>query len=219
MNNVFKRTKAESPGKIISSNLYNLIIGVVLVWGFFINWVMIKNIPVEAIAKINSWIFILGYFCSCFFGIFLFTKSENPVVSFIGYNFVVVPFGLIINLVVAVYDPNLVIEAMRVTGMVTILMMILGSIFPVFFQKIAGALTVALFVVIIVELFEVFFLKTHHGIIDWIVVFIFCGYIGYDWGRANRIPKTVDNAVDSAASLYMDIINLFLRILRIMGRK
>ncbi len=47
----------------------------------------------------------------------------------------------------------------------------------------------------------------------------FCGYIGYDWGRANQIPKTMDNAVDSAAALYMDIINLFLRILRIMGRK
>jgi len=29
----------------------------------------------------------------------------------------------------------------------------------------------------------------------------------------NKIPRTLDNAVDSAASLYMDIINLFLRIL------
>ena len=48
---------------------------------------------------------------------------------------------------------------------------------------------------------------------------IFCGYIGVDWGRANRIPKTVDNAVDSAAALYMDIINLFLRLLRLTGRR
>ena len=59
----------------------------------------------------------------------------------------------------------------------------------------------------------------HREWIDWAVVFIFCGYIGYDWGRANRIPKTVDNAIDSAAALYMDIINLFLRILRILGRR
>jgi len=73
--------------------------------------------------------------------------------------------------------------------------------------------------VIVVELMETFFLHIHHGIIDWIVVLIFCGYIGYDWGRANNIPRTVDNAVDSAAELYMDIINLFLRILRILGRR
>jgi FtsH-binding integral membrane protein len=59
----------------------------------------------------------------------------------------------------------------------------------------------------------------HHSIIDWIVVIIFCGYIGYDWARANNIPKTFDNAVDSAAALYIDMINLFVRILRILGRR
>lgn len=53
---------------------------------------------------------------------------------------------------------------------------------------------------------------------DWIVAVIFCGYIGYDWEKANRMPKPVDNAVDGAAAIYMDIINLFMRILRIFGR-
>jgi FtsH-binding integral membrane protein len=72
--------------------------------------------------------------------------------------------------------------------------------------------------VIIIELIAIFFFGGSPAIIDWIVVLIFCGYIGYDWGRANQIPKTYDNAVDSAAALYMDIINLFLRILRILGR-
>ena len=58
-----------------------------------------------------------------------------------------------------------------------------------------------------------------HGATDWVVAAIFCGYIGYDWGRANAIPKTLDNAIDSAASLYIDIIILFMRILRIMARR
>jgi FtsH-binding integral membrane protein len=218
-NKVFSRNDAGSPGKRISTNLYNFLIGLVLCWGFLVNWIMVKTIPYESIASLNPWLLIIGYFVACFFGISLFTKSENPWVSFLGYNFVVVPFGLIINLVVAQYDPALVMEAIRVTGLVTFVMMILGSLFPAFFQKIAGALTIALLVVILVEAVEVIFFKIHHGIIDWVVVAIFCGYVGYDWGRANRIPKTVDNAIDSAASLYMDIINLFLRILRILGRQ
>ncbi|MCK5706539.1 MAG: US12 family protein [Candidatus Aureabacteria bacterium] len=218
-NTVFERSEHESHGRRISSNVYNLVIGLVLCWGFLVNWYMVKTIPYESVASINPWVFFIGYFASCFFGIYLFTKSEVPLVSFIGYNFVVVPFGLIINLVVHQYDPSLVLDAIRVTGLVTFVMMILGSLFPMFFKKISGALTIALMVVIIVELIEVFILKIHHGIIDWIVVLIFCGYVGYDWGRANRIPKTIDNAIDSAASLYMDIINLFLRILRIMGRR
>ena len=216
-NSVFDRMTTDDP--IVGAGIYNLVIGLTLIWGFAVNYWMVTNIDPEAIASINPWIFFIGYFASCFFGIYLFQKSTNPVVSFIGYNFVVVPFGLIINMVVSQYDPELVTEAIRITGLVTIAMMCLGTLFPAFFQKISGALTIALLLVIVVELIEVFIFNTHHGILDWIVVLIFCGYIGYDWGRANQIPKTIDNAIDSAAALYMDIINLFLRILRILGRK
>lgn len=214
---VFERTSTTDP--LISAGLYNLTIGLTLIWGFWVNWLMVSNIPVETIASINIWVLLLGYFASCFFGIYLFNNSQIPIVSFIGYNFVVVPFGLIINLVVSRYDPEIVTEAIRLTALVTVGMMCLGTLFPAFFKKIAGALTIALVLVIIVELVEIFVFGVHHGIIDWIVVLIFCGYIGYDWGRANQIPKTLDNAIDSAAALYMDIINLFLRILRILGRK
>lgn len=218
-NTVFSRTESDSHGSQVSRNMYNFIIGLVLCWGFLVNWGMVKFIPYKTIAGINPWVFFIGYFISCFFGIFLFTKSEQPIVSFIGYNFVVVPFGLIINLVVSHYDPSLVLSAIRVTGVVTLIMMVLGTIFPQFFERIIGAISIALLIVIVVEVVESFILKIHHGIIDWISVFIFCGYIGYDWGRANSIPRTIDNAVDSAAALYMDIINLFLDILRIMGRQ
>lgn len=216
-NSVFDRRTTDDT--LIGAGLYNLVIGLTLLWGFAVNYIMVSHIDPEAIASVNPWIFFIGYFASCFFGIYLFQSSSNPLVSFIGYNFVVVPFGLIINMVVSQYDPELVTEAIRITGLVTIAMMCLGTMFPAFFQKIAGVLTIALLLVIVVELIEIFIFKTHHGILDWIVVLIFCGYIGYDWGRANQIPKTVDNAVDSAAALYMDIINLFLRILRILGRK
>ena len=34
-----------------------------------------------------------------------------------------------------------------------------------------------------------------------------------DWAKAQEKPKTLDNAVDSAVDLYLDIINLFVRLL------
>lgn len=215
-NNVFSRTEVD--GEIISDGAYNLAMGLVLCWGFLVNWWMVRNIPVSVIAGIDMRLFLLGYFASCFFGVFLFNKSDNPIVSFIGYNFVVVPFGFVINVVVARYSPALVQEAVRITGLVTVVMMGLGSAFPAFFKRIYGALTISLVAMIIVELADTFVFHKEHGITDWAVAVIFCGYVGYDWGRANNIPKTLDNAVDSAAALYMDIINLFLRILRILGR-
>ncbi len=214
---VFQRTHRDS-GPIISASTYNLVIGLVLCWGFGINWWMVKTIDPMLFAGIHPLVFFIVYLASCFFGAYLFNRSQDALVSFIGYNFVVIPFGVVVNLVVHQYDPALVLSAMRITGLVTAVMMLLGTLFPQFFRKLAGTLTIALLAVIVVELFEIFVLKTHHGIIDWIVVLIFCGYIGYDWARANNIPTTFDNAVDSAAELYMDIINLFLRILRILGR-
>ena len=219
-NDIFERKMNRWESKrIIESFQYNLIIGIVLLWGFAVNWLIVKSISTQSIQSINYFLFLIGYFASCFFGVYLFKNSSNPWTSFIGYNFVVVPFGLVINVVVSQYDPSIVVDAMRITGFVTLIMMVLGSLFPQFFEKIIGALTIALLAVIVVELVEIFILGIHHDIIDWLVALIFCGYIGYDWGRANRIPKTIDNAVDSAAALYMDIINLFLRILRILGKR
>lgn len=214
---VFNRKSTSSA--LISPAIYNITIGFCLFWGFFVNWLLVVNVAPESLWVINPWVFFIGYLASCFFGVYLFNSSEKPLISFVGYNFVVVPFGLIVNMVVSRYNEALVIEAIRITAGVTLVMMILGSVYPKFFQKISGALTVALLAVLVVELFQIFVLGIHHDWIDWAVAVIFCGYIGYDWGRANQIPKTLDNAVDSAAALYMDIINLFLRILRILGRK
>jgi len=212
---VFNRRRSSDP--TISASLYNLIIGMVLLWGFALNWIIVENVPTSAISGINPWVFLIGYFATCFLGIYLFTSSDKPIVSFLGYNLVVVPFGFVLNTIVSKYDPAIVGEALITTGAVTGMMMVLGTIFPAFFKKISGALTVALITVIIVEVVSAVFFGVSHGIMDWIVALIFCGYIGVDWGRANSIPKTVDNAVDSAAALYMDIINLFVRILSILG--
>lgn len=214
---VFDRTESYEPE--ISARLYNFTIGAVLCWGFGVNWWMVTAIPADAILAVPIWAFLVGYFASCMFGIYLFDSYENPLISFLGYNFVVVPFGLVINVVVSRYDPTLVVEAIKVTGFVTGCMMLLGSLFPQFFKRISGALCISLLIVLLVELFQMFVLGIRQPWTDWVVAIIFCGYIGYDWGRANQIPKTLDNAVDSAAALYMDIINLFIRILRIMGRR
>ena len=161
---VFKRT--ETDDEIISASTYNFVIGLTLIWGFFVNWLMVQSISPESISSVNPIIFFIGYFASCFFGIYLFKKSNSPVVSFVGYNFVVVPFGLIINLVVSQYNPDIVLEAIRVTGLVTFVMMLLGSMYPAFFNKIIGGLTVALISVIVVELIMVFIFNTHHGILN-----------------------------------------------------
>ena len=214
---VFNRTHVM--GAQISPSLYNLTIGLTLCWGFFVNWLMIVTIPVESLYAFDLRIFFIGYFLCCMAGSFILNRSETPLVSFFGYNMIVVPFGLVLNLVLSHYDSALVLEAMRVTGEITFVMMLLGSMYPAFFLGIGRALFFSLLITVIVEAVEVFIFHRSHTMMDWVVALIFSAYIGYDWARANAIPKTLDNAVDSAAALYLDIINLFLRILRILSRR
>lgn len=200
---------------IVSSRVYNFVMAVVLLYGFAINWWMVATIPAASIAAIHPLVFFIGYIVSCFVGIAIFNASTNPVFSFIGYNFIVVPFGLIINLVLAEYSTTAVVTAMQTTTIVTFGMIVMGTLFPSFFKSIATALFVGTLVAILCEVGLILITGKSSSFMDWIVAILFCGWIGYDWAVASSMPKTIDNAVDNAASLYMSIINLFLRTLGI----
>lgn len=89
--NVFDRTATGATE--IGASLYNAIIGITLAIGFGINYLMVKLIPVETIMQINPIIFFIGYLGCCFAGVALFSKSDSPPVSFLGYLLVVAPFG------------------------------------------------------------------------------------------------------------------------------
>lgn len=213
-NHVFKRTTVSS--SLLSDTLYNFIIGLTLCWGFLINWLLVTFIDTALIRDLDLVLFIASYLISVVIGTFLYELSKNPLISFLGYNLVVVPIGVLFNLCLSGAEPNLVINAIRVTGIVTLAMMCLGILFPKFFISIERALAGVLCLVIVIELMELILFGIHHEIIDWVVAIAFCGYIGIDWVRANQIPKTLDNAIDSAAALYMDIINIFARLLSIL---
>jgi len=213
--NVFDRIEIESPGTRVSSYTYNLIIGMVLCWGLYLNWLIAKNLDFAALAEFSPLLVLGGCLAAFGFGVLLFNHSTNPLFSFIGYNFVVVPLGLVGTATLQPVIPFQIADTLRVAVLANITMTCLGGFLPRFFEKISGALLTAVLAVVFVAAVEILMLDKQHQVIDLLVVLVFCGYVGLDWGRANRIPKTISNAVDGAAAVYMDIIYLFLRILRI----
>lgn len=104
-------------------------------------------------------------------------------------------------------------NALVTTVAITLLMILLGSIFPQIFLSMGRVLGVCVTGVVICELIFLLIGFSTPSIWDWIVALIFCGCIGYDWAEAQTKPRTLDNAVDSVVALYLDIVNLFVRLL------
>lgn len=150
-------------------------------------------------------------------GIFIALKSDNPLISFIGYNLVCIPFGVVLAPAVQQYSPDVVMNAFGLTAGITFLMGLAGTMFPNLFSRIGSALFLALCCLVGVRILQIFIPALDLGVIDYASAGIFSLYIGYDMYRAHRVPKTLDSAIDVSVSLYLDIINLFLSVLRIMG--
>jgi FtsH-binding integral membrane protein len=217
--NVFDRIEIESPGARMSTHIYNLVLGLVLCWGMVIIWLVAKSMLHSAIADLGTLLFVIGCLSVGAIGVILYTKSTQPLISFLGYNFVVVSFGLALSLTAYFHDPALVSGMLRIVVLTTATMTVFGFIFPRYFEKFLGGMTIAVLAVVTVAAIEILLLNNQHQTIEILVALAFCGYIGIDWVRANRIPKTLPNAVDSAAAVYMDVINLFLGLLRIPAKK
>jgi FtsH-binding integral membrane protein len=144
--------------------------------------------------------------------------SDNFGISFIGYNMITIPFGLVLGPVINQYAPDVVQNAVLLTAMITGVMGFAGITYPNFFRSIGSALFVALIGLVVVRLIAIFVPALNSfGIIDYAAAGIFSLYIGYDMFRATEATRSVGSALKIAVSLYLDIINLFMSLLSIFG--
>lgn len=202
---------------VVSGRLYNLIIGGVIVYGVLINAIIVK-LMAPAFISMNPIALLIGYLVLCIAGCTIAYKSDDPLVSFGGYNLVVLPVGAVLSVCLQGYDTGVVYQAFLMTTIVIGVMLVAASAFPGTFAGMGRMLFIAVIGLIIAQLLCMLF-GIYPTVISWVATAIFSLYIGYDWVKAQMYIKTVDNAVDSALDIYLDIINLFLQLLRIFGNR
>ena len=205
----------------ISERAFNLLIGGVLLWGFGLNYLTVALFGARvarALAGMNPLVFLIGYFALVLIGSALISRP-SPALSFLGYNLIAVPIGLVLCAALQGYYVETVRSAALVTAIITLSFMIAATVFPGFFLRLGRVLFFGLALLIAGELVSLLFFRSRSFAYAWLGAGVFSLYIGYDWARANTCARTVDNAIDLSASLYLDIINLFLRVLSIMGRR
>lgn len=208
------------PDELISDRAYNAVLLGVLVWGFLVNVALCAFVG-DVYRYIKPGTFLILYLVLAFGGIMIAARSNNAAVSFLGYNMVVVPFGLVISTLVWEYgglDSQVVRDAFVYTLIISLAMLGLEMMFPTFFAKLGRAMLGCLLALLICEL-VLLVLRVRQSATDWIAAGIFSVYIAYDIYRSQQFPKTLNNAVDSALDIYLDIANLFIRLLRIFGKK
>ncbi len=209
-------------GDQISVRRYNAVMLLTLLWGFLVNTVMVYYFAIPIMRLLSGvgplWIFI-GYFVLAIAGIAISARSANPWISFLGYNLLVLPIGVLLCLILPGIPVAIVTKALLLTGIVTATMTLLGLVAPNVFLGMGRTLFIALIVGILAELVATFLFHYSGTAFDWLFVVLFSGYIGYDVAKSQIYPKTVDNAVDCALDIYLDIINIFIRLLALLSRK
>lgn len=166
---------------------------------------------------------MLGLFVVSVVGVIIALKSDNPVISFLGYMLVAVPMGLIIGPVINIYTPASVAKVLMITTGLVAALGIVGAAWPRSLEHwgiyLFGALVVLIlgqFITAIAGAFGANVRGTMH-FWDWAGVFLFSAYVIFDLNRAMRVERTHDNAIDCAVAVYLDFANLFMRLMSLFG--
>lgn len=214
---------AQTGGRAMSRSAYYGLIGALLVLGFGVtaltSWVAMLPSVASVVAS-NALGFGIGSIVATIVGMILIgvgTSKQSTGLMLAGYMVFAVSFGFTTSLWLPQYNFDTITQALVLTAGISLLFTAFGILFPNAIEKAAVVAMIVLFGVMIASLF-MFFFGGVRGWVDYVVVGVFAIFIGYDTHMASKLDPTVPNAIGVATNLFLDIINMFLRILNILDR-
>lgn len=199
----------------MTARAYNLSIGGVLLWGFIINALMcaFTSELFTNMYENHPIIFLIAYFVIAIIGIVICHAKMGIGMTFVGYNIIVFAVGTLLAVSVPQFDSVSIMNACVITVIVTLVMIAFSTFKPEVFLSMGKTLFICLVSAIIIECIMLLIGIHIPTLWDFAIVLLFCGYVGYDWALAQEKQKTLENAVNSCAGLYLDMINIFVRLL------
>ena len=210
----------KTEGELLPRSKYNAIIGLVIAAGLALNATMSFVLPAAILALMfkSSIAVFVGFIVLAVGSTYCIYKFDDPKISFIGFLVLSVAFGFVVTIAVGLTTGETAMKAFFLTAIITLVVAGLSFARPQVFGKMGHALFAILIVALVVEIIFVFVTSSRPAIFDLVFAGIFALYIGYDWQKAQAYPPTLDNAIDSAADIYVDIIGLFIHLLSLLGR-
>ena len=202
----------------LSDRAYNLTIGGMLLIGIIINAVT-SQVLKNYVLSLHPLILIGGYMLLSILSSLILARTKSVAVAFAGFMVLSFSTGLLLTMLIQQYTDSTVTYAFIGTAILLAIMITLSTLNPGFFMGIGKALFISLIASIIADVIISFIFPRYVGLMDYAVIVIFAGFIGFDWARAQMYPKNLLNAIGSAADIYLDLVNIFIRLLRIFGKK
>lgn len=146
---------------------------------------------------------------------------QTAIISFLTYSFI---SGLTLSTIFLIYELNSLITVFGITSIVFLIFGLVGYTTKRDLSKLGSIAFMGLFAIIIVGLINLFIKNA--GLDFGLTIFgvlIFIAFIAYD---IQKIKAQMDYALDenklaiiSALRLYLDFINLFIRLLSLFGSR
>lgn len=158
---------------------------------------------------------------------FLINKIP-AVIGFLLFLFYAALNGITLSPIFLIYTGGSIFSTFLVCGMMFGGTSVLGFITKMDLSKMGGYLTMALIGLIVAMVVNMFL---HSSTITWIIsligVVLFVGLTAYDTQKIKNMAGSVDSASEDgkkasimgALALYLDFINMFLFLLRLLGKR
>jgi FtsH-binding integral membrane protein len=155
-----------------------------------------------------------GLFLGCMAGRRIAGLNLLLLVAFTAFT------GVMIAPAVYFAPPGAAANALLGTGVAFAALSVYASVTKRDLSFLRTFLVTSIFAIIAVSLGNLFFFKSPavDGALAGVTAVVFCGVIAFDTQRLMR-TQAMDNAVGFALSIYLDILNLFLALLRLFSRR
>lgn len=174
----------------------------------------------------NGWL-LVGFLIVCMLvaigGAVLAHANDDPTTSIIGGFICAGAMGAMCGPLIALYEVGSVVQAFGISAGIVLLTGFIGAVMPKDLSMWGAPLFAGLLGLIVLYLVAPFlgFLgldyKLTITILDIAGILLFSAIMVYDLNMAQRLDKTLNNAIDVAVNVFLNFANIFIRVLSLMG--
>ena len=208
--------------KIISKTFMWMFIGLAITFGVGYGVSCNENMLYNLFSGYKWLVLVIAEF-GLVIALSAFITKLNPMVAKVLFCVYALVTGLTFSAIFVAYELGSIIYVFGITGVVFLIFALLGYYTNMDLSKLGTYLLMALIAIIIASVINIFIGSTalEFGITI-IGLLVFVGYVAYDINmlkKSNAYEQNENLPIYWALQLYLDFINLFIRLLRLLGKE